>query len=230
MQYDRTFSRRLNLDLVDALGRRIDFNAYPSAGFASGQAILMTGDKVDRLPLVVEGSLDAVLRQMTDDGNTVMPVSWADGELAMTSMLFSRDPLGVDVVAAEDCRLRWIPMTTIEQAMHGDADLLVLVVRFLAQRLREVQDRERAWLERGVHERVVATLVRIAWAATPENGRVIVTTTHENLAARCGVSRSRLSGELKRLEDRGLVNLGRGSIEVVDRARLAAQMGGPKAG
>ena len=101
----------------------------------------------------------------------------------------------------------------------GNKDLLVLLVTYQSRRLREVQLREQAWLERGVHHRVCARLARISFGL-PENddGHVVLDATHEALAARCGVSRPRMSKELKRLEEDGRVKLGRGTVEIVDRA------------
>jgi DNA-binding MarR family transcriptional regulator len=46
--------------------------------------------------------------------------------------------------------------------------------------------------------------------------------THELLADRCGLSRSRVSKELKRLEDEGLIRLSRNRVDLLDLARLSA--------
>jgi CRP-like cAMP-binding protein len=82
-----------------------------------------------------------------------------------------------------------------------------------------VQSREHTWLESGVHERVCASLARIIDGLTPPaSGDLVITATHESLAARCGVSRPRLSRELKQLEESGRLRLRRGTIEVLDRA------------
>ena len=214
-----TDSRRSNRELVDGLSVHLDFSSWALVSAPVGRQIICCGDVLDRLPLLVKGSLDAVIHQSSDDGGVVVPVIWGPGELVMLSYLFRRDAATVDVVVAADATFRWIPFTAIEDTLTRHHELLVQLVRFLSQRLREVQAREHTWLERGVHERVCASLARIMISLpTTEDGRLIITGTHESLAARCGVSRSRLSKELKRLEAADRLKLGRGTIEVFDRS------------
>jgi CRP-like cAMP-binding protein len=49
----------------------------------------------------------------------------------------------------------------------------------------------------------------------------MIAVTHDKLAARCGLSRPKLSQELKRLELAGTLRLHRGAIEIVDRRAFA---------
>ena len=85
-----------------------------------------------------------------------------------------------------------------------------------------MQIRERGWVERSVHHRVCMQLTRLAQKTGPDaQGALHIHATHEELAARCGVSRPKLSTELKHLEGGGLIRRGRGSIEVLDLAGLA---------
>lgn len=130
-------------------------------------------------------------------------------------------PSFVDLIAGTNSSLRWASVAEMEQALQQDNELLVLLVRFLAQRLREVQTRERAWVERGVHQRVCATLARLAQQSrNDEAGHALIVATHEELAERSGVSRPKLSKELKRLELEGRVKLERGAVRVVDLTSL----------
>jgi hypothetical protein len=63
------------------------------------------------------------------------------------SHLFCDRASGVDLVAGERSGLRWVPLDELESALQADPAALLLLVRFLAQRLRDVQG-ERAWAER----------------------------------------------------------------------------------
>lgn len=215
----RTASRELNLRLVDKLSQCLDLAAYPVVKLAAGVRMAYAGDVVTRVPLLLSGAADASMHHMTDGGTQVMLVSWGAGEIMLLSYLFAREGLTADIEVSEDATCRWLPIEVVEDCLQGNQELLVLVVRFLALRLREVQARERSWLERGVHERVCATLARIIKAMPRSNqGGVVLASTHESLAARCGVSRPRLSKALKELEDAGHVRLGRGTIEITDIA------------
>jgi CRP-like cAMP-binding protein len=210
-------SRALNLAWVAILSQKLELAAWSLTKKSAGGRLAAVGDTVLQLPLIVSGSVDAVIRQSADDGNEVVPVSWDAGELVLMSQLFSREPCGVDLVVTDDLVFRWLPIADIERCLLQSQELLIQFVHYLTQRLREVQSRERAWLERGVHERVCASLARIARATPPDaQGVIVIAGTHETLAGRCAVSRPRLSGELKQLEDAGRLKLSRGAIEIID--------------
>lgn len=182
---------------------------------------MRAGEPLDRLPVVISGRLDSVLHLQGDEGSFIIPVSFGPGEVVFLSQLFSHQPSFVDLVVGEPAALRWLPMAELERLLLADSELMVELVRFLVQRLREVQVRERAWLERGVHERVCATLARLVHQEAPgQNGTVSITATHEELSLRSGVSRPKLSQELKRLELAGRLKLDRGSIRVIDLENL----------
>ena len=187
----------------------------------AGATVLRTGEPFSRLPYVVSGRLDSVLHLQGADGGYIIPVSFAAGEVAFLSQLFSHQPSFVDLVAGEASSLQWLPMAAIERLLLEDPALMVQLVQFLVHRLREVQARERGWLERGVHERVCATLTRLAHhAPRAPDGTVSILATHEELSARSGVSRPKLSQELKRLEQAGRLHLERGSVRVINLANL----------
>ena len=214
-------SRQLNQQLVRALLPHLEMGRYVAKPARAGQVLVHAGERLGKLPLIESGQIDAVLH-VGDQGNQVIPVSFMQGELSLVSVLFSEDPCHVDMVAATDISARWIPISDVEQCLLQSPDLLVLAVRFLAQRLREVQSRERGWLERGVQERVIAVLSRVLHDAPPQQGDgLMIAVTHDKLAARCGLSRPKLSQELKRLELAGTLRLHRGAIEIVDRRAFA---------
>jgi CRP-like cAMP-binding protein len=67
-----------------------------------------------------------------------------------------------------------------------------------------------------VHERACAAPSGWRGIATAVWFTLVIVATHEDLAARCGVSRPKVSGELKRLEKAGWLRLDRGAIEILD--------------
>ena len=161
------------------------------------------------------GRLDALLPLQGGESGNLIPISFHAGEIALLSQLFCNQPVWIDLVVAQDCTLRWLPVARLETLLQGDASLLMLLTRFLAHRLRDVQIRERGWVERGVRQRVLMQLVRLTQAAPADAaGHWTLRITHEELAARCGVSRPKLTLELKRLEGRGVLRRGRGYIDV----------------
>jgi CRP-like cAMP-binding protein len=221
--HDRDESRALSRSLGRALATPLGLAHRPRVTAAAGAVLLKAGDAVHRLPLLEQGRLDAVLHLHGGQGGQVVPVTFGAGEMVFLSHLFTDTPSGVDLVVGEPASWRWVPVPEIEAAVLSDGALVVLLVRFLGQRLREVQMRERGWVERGVHERVCAALVRMS-ADQPidPGGWHVVAATHDELAARSGVSRPKASQALKRLEAAGRIRLSRGRIEIMDLAALSA--------
>lgn len=207
-------SRRLNRLFAAALARVTDARAQPALAVAGGQTVLHAGSSPVALPWVESGRLHAVVH-LGDEGQRVVPVSFDAGEIAMCSHLFSREPLTADIVTACDTVLRWLPRAAIEAAVPLNPELALPLVKFLAQRLREVQARERVWLQRGVRARLWAVLMREIDGQEPAtDGTWVVPMTHEALAERAGVSRPKLSQALKAMEREGVLRLGRGAIVI----------------
>jgi CRP/FNR family transcriptional regulator len=206
----------LGRQLAQALGERLAVARRPMLRVAAGTTLLHAGDPVTRLAFLATGRINAIMHQRGADGGHVIPVTFAAGEVVLLSQLFGDRPSLVDLVAASEVSLQWVPIAELERALLADQALLVVLVRFLAQRLREAQLREQGWVERGVQERVRATLVRLAEHAPRETGGGWrIEATHEELASRSGVSRPKLSQALKRLEKAGHLRLRRGAIEII---------------
>lgn len=217
---DSTESRALNRSLAAVVYQRLNLDARPVCRLAAGSCLLRAGDPVGRIAYLESGRVDVVMHTGPSGGRDVIPADYAGGELVMLSSVFGDQPCPVDLIACEAVRLRWVGLGELEAAMLRDRDLLVGVARFLAQRLREVQRRERGWIERGVRERVSAALLRLtADAPTHEQRPARIRVTHDEIAARSGVSRPKASRELKRLEQAGAIRLARGAIEIVALGR-----------
>lgn len=211
-------SRQLNQQFVAALREVLPLSTFDARHHFAGQRVLSADLVPSALPLVESGALQAVT-WLPDGEPQALPVSYEPGELALSSQLFAATPANIDLVCATDSVLRWLPQTAIEATLREHPDVLALLAHFLAQRIREVQVRERIWLERGASERIWASLLQAATQSGVACGwGVRLTLTHDQLATRCGISRPKLSRELKRLEAAGLVRLGRGWLDVRDVA------------
>lgn len=214
-------ARQLGADVL----ARLNLSGVPVQSVDKGKWLKSSDQRLYALPYIESGRLDAVLH-FGEDGSQVIPVTFGPGELALLSALFSDEPIYGDLIAARPLQFRWLPIKDVEAVLLSDKDLLVVLARFLTQRLREVRARERGWLERGVHERVLAGLTRIALETVPTGPDEpwLIPSTHEQLAFRCGVSRPKLSKELKQLESTGALRQRRGSIELLDYSVLTARL------
>jgi CRP-like cAMP-binding protein len=219
-------SRRLGRRFASALAQPMALETRPLRRFEVGVSLFKAGDRVTQLPYVVSGRLDAVVHVPGAQGGQIVPISFRAGEMAFLSYLFNQLPSGSDLLVGEPSVIQWLPLQDIETCLLNDQGLLLMLVRFLGQRLREVQARERSWAARGVHPRLCAGLARMA-ADVPKrsDGRTVVVATHEQLAASCGISRPKASIALKALEGDGVLALGRGWIEVLNWRTLVEKAG-----
>lgn len=213
-------SQSLNRALVRALHEHIDVSTCPLGHYAANQVIIRAGHPVRRLPVLIRGAVNAVVHASGGERPDVVPVWFGPGEIVMLSYIFSEQDSNVDMVAVEPTEVRWIDIRRIEALMEHQSGLAVMLVRFLSRRLREVQDRERAWVERGVPVRVASALVRMASDVSTANGELLLNATHEHIAHRAGVSRPKASLAMKVLEREGHIRLGRGVVRVLNLAAL----------
>jgi CRP-like cAMP-binding protein len=219
---DLLLSRSMSRQFAQALAVPLAMGNRALHHFEAGATLCKTGDHFTQLPFVMSGHLDAIVHVPGTQGGQIVPTAFGAGEVAFLSYLFNQLPSGVDLVAGERSSIKWVPVAEIEAALLEEPTLLIRLVRFLGQRLREVQARERAWVSRGVQQRLCAGLSRVlADSPRRKDGRLIVELSHEQLAARSGISRPKASTMLKNLERSGLVALGHRSIEVLDPIALA---------
>jgi CRP-like cAMP-binding protein len=217
-------SRSLSRQLAQALAEPLSLKQRPMHQFKEGAVLCKAGESVTNLPFVISGRLDAVVHVPGGLGSQIVPIAFHAGEVVFLSYLFNQVPSGSDLVVGEASAIRWVAIQEIEACLVKDQALLIMLVRFLGQRLREVQARERGWASRGVQQRLCAGLVRMAADLPPrQDGRLIIATTHEQLAARCGISRPKASLALKALEQKGALLLGRRWMEVLDAELIAKQ-------
>ncbi len=219
-------SRRLGRAFATALAQPMELKSKPLHRFDAGVSLYKAGDRVTQLPYVMSGRLDAVVHVPGAQGGQIVPISFRAGEMAFLSYLFNQLPSGSDLLVGEPSTIQWLPLRDIEACLLNDQNLLLVLVRFLGQRLREVQARERSWAAKGVQPRLCAGLARMtADLPSRADGRTVVVATHEQLAAACGISRPKASIALKALEGNGILKLGRGWIEVLNLRGLIERAG-----
>jgi CRP-like cAMP-binding protein len=217
-------SRTMSRQLAQVLSYSVDLEKRPVRRAKVGTILLRAGQVIDQLPFIVKGRLDTVVHLRSSHGEQVVPVTFLSGEICLLSYLFNRLPSGIDLMVGETATIKWLSVQELEAIMLRDHTTLVLLVQFLGQRLREAQARERGWAARSVGARVSAGLLRMATDLPQrDDKKIFIESTHEALAFRCGVSRPKASIALKKMEQAGLLSLGRRSIEILDISALQAQ-------
>lgn len=196
---------------------------------ADGEALFRRGEPVDGLYAVLEGGLH--ITGVTRDGREAMlslveAPMWF-GEIA----LFDRMPRTHDAVASGPCTLLFIPLAAMDELLDAQPGhwrhfgiLMAFKVRMAFIALEDLAIVQPA-------ERVARRLVWLAYCAaggSPDQpvrldhapGRCRITIKQTELALMMALSRQTVNQLLRALEERSVVRLSYGLIDVLDMQAL----------
>ena len=185
--------------------------------FASGEVIVREGDPGEALHLIAKGRVGVSL---TTPGGSVALINvrgrgGAFGEQALVDPTSRRSATITALEATETLALHRAAFDDLRREQPGVDRLLVeilsLEVRRLSNRLAEA-------LYDSAEKRVMRRLLDLD--AIYEG---VVPLTQDNLASMAGTTRPTTNGVLQQLVRDGLVAVGRGRLQVLDRARLESR-------
>ena len=193
--------------------------------FSKGEVVFHEGDPGESLHLVKSGRF-AVRVSIPSGDTTTLSVLSAGSDFGELALLGENRERTATVVALE-------PSTTLMLSRNDFVQLRVrhpMVEQLLVQRLaRRVDELSKSLLEAlyvGVDRRVMRRLLDLGAAYhVPGASTVVVPITQDDLAGMAGTTRPTVNLVLQRLAGDGTVILGRGRIEIVDRAALRRRSG-----
>jgi CRP/FNR family transcriptional regulator, cyclic AMP receptor protein len=206
------------LTLLSDDERKALLSAARRRRFGRNEVIVHEGDPGDSLHVIVKGHV--LVRVTTPTGDVATFGILGPGELFGEVALLSEDATRTATVAAnepvETLSLRRQDFLELRAKNQRVAELLVEVliaeVRRLSQHLVEA-------LYVPVERRLMRRLLMLADSYAADEGSVILV-TQDDLASLVGSARPTTNRVLKSLEADGVIELGRGRIEVLDRTQL----------
>ena len=198
--------------------------------FARNEVVCHAGDPADSIHLVVSGHLSVRVTLASGDTaliNILGPGGYF-GELALlradrhrTATVTALEPAETLVLGASAFRALCARHPEVERSMTM---LLADRVEELSQRLLESMY---VGLDRRLYRRLVDLVDKYAGDdGEADGGPVTIPFTQSQLADLAGGTRPSVNQVLQRLVDQGIVSVGRGRVEVLDRSRLAVKAGG----
>lgn len=176
--------------------------------------------------LLVDSGLVRVSR-VAEDGRELQLYRVEPGETCVltVSCLLGGTEYPARGVAERDVRGVYLPAPLFERLSAASAPFREFVYRAFSDRLAALVD-----LAASVtFEHLDRRLARALLERVRTSGRIVLEVTHAELATELASARERVSRLLGGFADAGLVELGRGSVTVRDKPRLAALAGGPAA-
>ena len=194
--------------------------ARPRA-YDRGEQVCAQGDPADSVHLVVRGRL-AVRFSLADGAATLLQVVGPGdcfGELALwkeparrTASVHALEPVETLSVASSAFRALCARRPSVEHALVSLlSDRVIALTTSLVQAMHEPLDRR-------VHRSLLELAVMYG-----DSDPVEVPLTQSQLAEMAGGARPTVNQVLQALEADGVVQLGRGRIDILDRARLRGQ-------
>lgn len=189
-----------------------------------GEVVCHEGDRGVTLHLVAEGRL--AVRVSTPDGETATLNILRAGDYFGELALLRGQPVLVrtaTVVALEPAQTLSLSNEAFHAVCERHPAVERLVASLLAERVERLSQRLLEALYVGVDGRVHRRLLELADIYTDEGAddrKAVIPLTQNHLADLAGATRPTVNQVLQTLAAEGLVSLGRGRIEVVDRAAL----------
>ncbi len=176
------------------------------------------GDPSTDVVLLVEGELDVL--QQSLDGEVAVVRTMHAGEILGEMSALDGGRHSATVRARVPCQLRRIPTPEFRHALEGRLDLVHDLLARQNERVR--------WLTRQVavlgFESVAQRIARLIARDLPAADGPLKL-THKDLAERVAATRESVTKALGLLARQGFLELGRGSVTVLDRAGLEALAG-----
>ncbi|MDX1670744.1 MAG: Crp/Fnr family transcriptional regulator [Balneolaceae bacterium] len=178
----------------------------------SGETLLKMNSWDRVVPLVLQGAIK-VLR-VDDEGRELYLYHITAGEsCAMTlKSILTNEKNRVKAVTVEDTTFLAIPEKQVRTWYRSDKKFMNFVFSTFQQRFEELLNT----LDQVAFQRVDRRLISLLQERAEATGRDSIRITHQELADELNSSREVVSRLLKQLEKKGMVQLGRNQIEILD--------------
>ncbi len=179
--------------------------------FQEGDLILGEQMRIKAIPIVTRGSVRVIRRD--EDGRELLLYYIRAGESCIMSFLggLHNDTSKVMAVAEEETDILFVPLDKVLGMVRDNPEWLDYIFRLYHKRFEELLDVVNAVAFKKVDERLLDYLKKKSGMTNSRTLHV----THEQLANELGTARVVVSRLLKRMEEEGIVQLGRNKITLV---------------
>lgn len=182
-----------------------------SKSFQEGDVILDEQMHIRAIPIVTKGRVRVIRRD--EDGRELLLYYIQAGESCIMSFLggMHHETSKVSAVAEGETEILFMPIDVVSAMIRENADWLDYIFRLYHKRFEELLDVVNAIAFKRVDERLLDYLRKKSRISNSKDLHV----THEQLANELGTARVVVSRLLKRMEEEGVVRLGRNNISLV---------------
>lgn len=185
-----------------------------------GTALYRKNERLPGVVAVAYGSLKLALRRAGGD-EKVLRFLGPNETFGEACVLLDR-ACPVDLIALADTMVAVIPTAQIQWLMAQDPEFAQNVARSLGESFLGLLDELQASVQQNGVQRLAAYLDSLAEPQAGNGGWIVhLPVSKTAVAARLGVTKETMSRLLRELASRGLIEVSRREITIVDRSRLA---------
>lgn len=188
--------------------------------FSRGEVVFHSGDPGDSLHLIAKGRF--AMRFMTPLGQVAtVAVRGAGESFGELALLGDEERRSATVAALEEAETYAIHKPEFDRLRREHPEINEVLLRFLAREVRLMGERLLEALYLPVEKRVLRRLLDLAALYADDDEEVVISLTQESLAELAGATRATVNQVLRQEQERGLIELERGSTRVLNLAALA---------
>ncbi|MCB1498686.1 MAG: Crp/Fnr family transcriptional regulator [Bauldia sp.] len=194
--------------------------AVPSRRLKKGAVLFRAGDEARAFLIVLDGRVTVNITGPT--GREIMLYEVASGETCVqtTLAMLAGQPYEGEATVTESAEAVAIPRPVFDRLLAESEPFRAFVFASFGRRLTDVIHLLEKVAFVPIESRLAAMLLDRA------GGTDQVSVTHQDLASAIGSAREVVSRRLDGLRDRGMVELARGVVTILDRKALQAIAGG----
>lgn len=168
--------------------------------------------------LIESGQLRAYI--LSDEGREITMYRLFDRDICLFSASCMMRSIAFDIIieAQKDMVLWMIPVEIYKSIMEESAALAMYTNELMASRFSDVMWLIEQVMWKSLDKRLAAFLLEEAVIEETKQ----LKTTHENIANHLGSHREVITRMLKYFQAEGMVNLSRGTVEIIDEKKLTA--------
>jgi CRP-like cAMP-binding protein len=217
---DRTVEWRLFEGIPDEKVREV-LKVARRRRFHRGEVVIHQNDPADSLHLITKGRF--AVRVMTPLGEPATLAVCGPGDMfGEMALLGEQARRSATVEALEDAETFCVHELDFEQLRRDHPILNETVIRFLINEVRVMNERLLEAYYVSADRRVLRRVLELSRVyAVNSDGATQIPLTQETLAGMAGTSRATVNAVLRDAQARGLVELARGRVRVIDPVGLA---------
>jgi CRP/FNR family transcriptional regulator, anaerobic regulatory protein len=179
--------------------------------FIEGDIVLNESDFIKSIPIVTKGSIRVM--RTDEDGREILLYYIKAGESCIMSFLggMHHETSKIKAVAEEQTEILFVPVDKVSDLVRKNPEWLDYIFRLYHKRFEELLDVVNAIAFKKLDERLLDFIRKKAEVTKSQT----LSITHEQLANELGTAREVVSRLLKKMEDDGVVKLGRNKLLVM---------------